>query len=696
LNKPKNNTSVLSLSNLNGVGPAMQKKLYDYGISNLRDLLFHLPARYEDRTKIIPIAQCRHGQRAVIEAKVEKCQSIFRGKRSMLVTLSDGSGFLTLRFFHFNKSQQSQFIQGASVRCFGEIRRGKGFEMIHPEYRILSNFNDDSVEEHLTAIYPTTEGIGQGRWRLWMQQALTQIRNIQFPELLPQDILDKNALPDLITCLETLHQPPPSTQVEMLNDGKHPAIRRLALEELLAHQISLRQVRLEHKKDIAPKLVAKKSLISKFKKQLGFKLTTAQERVITEIQNDLSAPHPMLRLLQGDVGSGKTVVAAISAIAAISKNFQVVIMAPTEILAEQHFKNFSNWFESFDFNIGWLSGSLGAKAKRETLANLISGDIHIMVGTHALFQDGVEYKKLGLCIIDEQHRFGVHQRLALREKGDIDNFGIPHQLIMTATPIPRTLAMSAYADLDVSVIDELPPGRKPVTTAVIAEERRHKVLERINAIVREGRQVYWVCPLVEESENLQCQAAEITAQTLSEVFPNLKIGLVHGRLKNAQKELVMQAFKAGDVDLLVATTVIEVGVDVPNANLMVIENAERLGLSQLHQLRGRIGRGADSGYCVLLYKSPLSETAKLRLNTMRETTDGFKISEKDLQIRGPGELLGTRQTGVMQLRIADILRDAHLIPDLHQYADNILANQPKHAKALMRRWLGDRMRYGMV
>jgi len=674
----------------------MQKKLGDYGIHNLRDLLFHLPARYEDRTKIIPIGQCHHGQRAVVEASVEKCQTLFRGKRSMLVTLSDGTGLLTLRFFHFNKSQQAQFSQGVTVRCFGEVRRGKGLEMIHPEYRILRDFADDSIEENLTSIYPTTEGIGQGRWRLWMQQALKHIRNIEFPELLPKEILDKNSLPDLISCLETLHQPPPNTQLEMLNTGKHPAIKRLALEELLAHQISLRQVRLELKRDKAPVLKSKKSLLSKFRKQLDFQLTKAQERVLVEIQKDLTMPHPMLRLLQGDVGSGKTVVAAMSALAAISKAYQVAIMAPTEILAEQHLKNFSTWFKDFDIKIGWLSGSLGAAAKRESLAALASGETNIIVGTHALFQEGVEYNKLGLCIIDEQHRFGVGQRLALREKGDIEQFGIPHQLIMTATPIPRTLAMSAYADLDVSVIDELPPGRKPVTTAVISEEKRHKVLERINSIVREGRQVYWVCPLVEESENLQCQAAEITAQTLSEVFPNLSIALVHGRLKNAQKDLVMQAFKAGDVDLLVATTVIEVGVDVPNANLMVIENAERLGLSQLHQLRGRIGRGADAGYCVLLYKSPLSETAKQRLNTMRETTDGFKISEKDLQIRGPGELLGTRQTGLMQLRVADILRDAHLIPDLHQYADQIIQNKPKHAQALMRRWLGERMRYGMV
>ena len=675
----------------------MAKKLHDYGINNLKDLLFHLPARYEDRTKIIPISQCNINQRAVIEASVETCQSVFRGKRSMVVTLSDGSGLLTLRFFHFSKQQQAQFTQGTTIRCFGEIRRGKkGLEMIHPEYKVLKDFAQETVEEHLTAIYPTTEGIGQGRWRLWMKQALTQIRTLQIPELLPSKLIANNNLPDLLSCLQILHQPPPETSVEQLNSGEHPAILRLSLEELLAHQISLRQVRLEHKRDKAPSLLAKKTLLDKFIQQLSFTLTNAQVRVLKEINADLVTPHPMLRLLQGDVGSGKTVVAAISALAALSKGFQVAIMAPTEILAEQHFKNFSAWFKNFDINIGWLSGSLGVKAKRDALSALASGETDILIGTHALFQEGVEYKKLGLCIIDEQHRFGVHQRLALREKGDIEKFGIPHQLIMTATPIPRTLAMSAYADLDVSVIDELPPGRKPVTTAVISEQKRHKVLERVNSIVRQGRQVYWVCPLVEESEHLQCQAAEITAQTLSEVFPNLSIALVHGRLKNSQKELVMQAFKAGEVNLLVATTVIEVGVDVPNANLMVIENAERLGLSQLHQLRGRIGRGADAGYCVLLYKSPLSDTAKLRLQTMRETTDGFKISEKDLLIRGPGELLGTRQTGLMQMRIADILRDAHLIPGLQDYADDILNNNPKHAQALVRRWLGDRLRYGMV
>ena len=675
----------------------MAKKLQDYGINNLKDLLFHLPARYEDRTKIIAISQCNINQRAVIEASVETCQSVFRGKRSMIVTLSDGSGILSLRFFHFSKQQQAQFSQGATIRCFGEIRRGKkGLEMIHPEYKVLKDLAHEPIAEHLTSIYPTTEGIGQARWRLWMKQALAQIASLQIPELLPNELIASNNLPDLLSCLQALHQPPTETSVEQLNSGQHPAILRLSLEELLAHQISLRQVRLEHKRDKAPSLLAKKSLHKKFIQQLSYTLTNAQVRVLKEINADLITPHPMLRLLQGDVGSGKTVVAAISALAALSKGFQVAIMAPTEILAEQHFKNFSEWFKKFDTNIGWLSGSLGAKAKREALSALASGETDILIGTHALFQEGVEYKKLGFCIIDEQHRFGVHQRLALREKGDIEQFGIPHQLIMTATPIPRTLAMSAYADLDVSIIDELPPGRKPVTTAVISEQKRHKVLERVNSIVRQGRQVYWVCPLVEESENLQCQAAEITAQTLTEVFPDLNIALVHGRLKNSQKELVMQAFKAGEVDLLVATTVIEVGVDVPNANLMVIENAERLGLSQLHQLRGRIGRGADAGYCVLLYKSPLSDTAKLRLQTMRETTDGFKISEKDLLIRGPGELLGTRQTGLMQMRIADILRDAHLIPGLQDYADNILANKPKHAQALVMRWLGDRLRYGMV
>lgn len=675
----------------------MVKKLNDYGIQDLKDLLFHLPARYEDRTRIIPISNCQHGQRAVIEAAIESSQTVFRGRRSLHVRISDDSGVMNLRFFHFSKQQATQFQKGETIRCFGEVKVGKnGLEMIHPEYRILNKNSQQEQEKHLTAIYPSTEGIGQGRWRLWMKQALTRIRTLEIPELLPQALLKNNDLYDLVSCLEILHQPPPETNVDALNSGQHPAVKRLAIEELLAHQISLRQVRLEQKKEMAPTLTPKKSLLDQFQKQLEFELTDAQKRVVSEIQSDLLQPHPMLRLLQGDVGSGKTVVAAFSALAAVSEGFQVAIMAPTEILAEQHKINFENWFVPLGIRIGWLSGSLGVVARRKVLAELADGTVDIIIGTHALFQEKVVYSKLGLCIIDEQHRFGVHQRLALREKTNAETDGIPHQLIMTATPIPRTLAMSAYADLDVSVIDQLPPGRKPVTTAVIAESRREEILQRIDSIVNEGRQVYWVCPLVEESENLQCQAAEITAQTLIKVFPHLRIALVHGRLKNIQKDLVMQAFKAGEVDLLVATTVIEVGVDVPNANLMVIENAERLGLSQLHQLRGRIGRGSEEGYCILLYKPPLSHTAKLRLQTMRKTTDGFKIAEKDLEIRGPGELLGTRQTGLMQLRIADLQRDAHLIPELHEFADNILQNQPKHAAALMRRWLGDRIRYGLV
>jgi ATP-dependent DNA helicase RecG len=675
----------------------MQKKLAGFGIHNLKDLLFHLPSRYEDRTRIVPIASCLPGQRAVIEARVELSETVFRGRRSLLVKVADDTGLLTLRFFHFSKQQQAQFEKGTVLHCFGEIRKGKsGLEMIHPEYRILREKDENTPAEHLTAIYPSTEGIGQGRWRLWMRQALGKIRKLEFPELMPEALLKDNDLPDLVSCLQILHQPSPDIDVDALNAGKHPAIRRLALEELLAHQVSLRQIRLEQKADPAPVLKADAKLLTAFREQLSFSLTAAQERVLKEIDRDLNQSHPMLRLLQGDVGSGKTVVAAMSALAAISNGFQVAIMAPTEILAEQHFSNFTNWFAPMGLRLGWLSGSLGVAAKRKVLAEIANGEVDVIIGTHALFQESVEYKKLGFCIIDEQHRFGVHQRLALREKSDVLKHGLPHQLIMTATPIPRTLAMSAYADLDVSVIDELPPGRKPVITVVIAETRRSEVLQRIESIVSKGRQVYWVCPLVEESEKLQCQAAEITAQKLAEIFPQLRIALVHGRLKSSQKDLVMQAFNTGEVDLLVATTVIEVGVDVPNANLMVIENAERLGLSQLHQLRGRIGRGADAGFCVLMYKAPLSDTAKLRLQTMRETTDGFKISEKDLQIRGPGELLGTRQTGLMQLRVADLIRDAHLIPELHTYADMLLNNHPKHAKALVRRWLGDRIRYGMV
>ena len=682
---------------LKGVGEALAIKLARLGVERISDLLFHLPLRYQDRTRLTPIGLLRAGHEAVVEGEVTASDIVKGRRRSLLIRLRDGSGILSLRFFHFSPAQQQQLRPGVIVRAFGEARAGAtGLEIYHPEYR-LSGGSETPVEEYYTPIYPTTEGLHQTRLRALTQQALRLLEQAPetLPDVIPDALRQRFQLPGLHASLQLLHQPPPDVDLEQLAHGLHPATRRLALEELLAHQLSLREVRLRIQADGAPELPSGRSLQTRFLAQLPFALTGAQRRVLEEIALDLARPAPMLRLVQGDVGSGKTVVAAMAALSALAGNCQAAMMAPTEILAEQHYRSFKAWFEPLGIEVAWLAGKLKGKARLDAKAAIADGRARMVVGTHALFQDDVHFQCLGLAIIDEQHRFGVHQRLALREKGEAGGL-TPHQLIMTATPIPRTLAMSAYADLDVSVIDELPPGRTPVKTVVVSDERRPEVVERIRNACSDGRQAYWVCTLIEESEVLQCQAAEVTREELTQALPELAVGLIHGRMKAAEKAEVMDAFKSGELDLLVATTVIEVGVDVPNASLMIIENPERLGLSQLHQLRGRVGRGSTESFCVLLYHPPLSKSSRERLGVMRETTDGFRIAEKDLEIRGPGEVLGTRQTGLAQMKIADLERDADQLERVTALAQALQGNAEVTA-VLVRRWLGEAAgRYGQV
>ena len=686
------------LTALKGVGPALEEQLTRLGIHTLTDLCFHLPFRYEDRSRVVTIGALRPMQPAVIEGVVTGSKVVFGRRRSMVVTLRDDTGQISLRFYHFSTAQKNQFSNGTRVRCYGEPRRGvTGLEIYHPEYQLPDQGQEVPTEDALTPVYPATEGVTQQRLRLLTTQLLELLREdrIDLPELLPESWCREWRLPALSDALLFLHQPPPDTNLAALAEGHHPAQKRLILEELLAHQLSLFKLRSQVKAEQAPAVVSDHSLCQQLLSALPFTPTSAQQRVTAEITEDIRQPHPMLRLVQGDVGSGKTLVAALAACDLLQAGYQVALMAPTEILAEQHLRNLDQWFEPLGIRTGWISGKLKGKARAQTLTEVAAGQTQLVIGTHALFQDDVEFARLGLVIIDEQHRFGVHQRLALKEKGGA---GLaPHQLIMTATPIPRTLAMSAYADLDTSVIDELPPGRSPITTVAISDQRRHEVIERVrNACRDSAAQAYWVCTLIEESEALQCQAAENAAEELKESLPELRIGLVHGRMKAAEKAAVMEAFKSHALDLLVATTVIEVGVDVPNASLMVIENPERLGLAQLHQLRGRVGRGSAKSHCVLLYKAPLSLTAKQRLQVMRDSQDGFYIAEQDLQIRGPGELLGTRQTGLQMLRVADLQRDADLLPQVQTMAAELWTQHPHAVEPLIRRWLGDAERFAQV
>ena len=695
----------MAIKELRGVGPQLSQKLSKLGINNLQELLFHLPLRYIDRTKITPIGSLQPLTDVVLEGQIRACDVVFGRRRSLVCKLQDNTGTTVLRFFHFSRAQQDRLIVGAKLRCYGEVRQGKyGLELYHPEYQHLDNNNPPNLEQTLTPVYPLTEGITQIRIRAFCRQALGLMDKHGIKELLPETLkqqLDGLLSFSLIDALRLIHSPPPGIELHRLATGEHPAQQRLAAEELIAHNLSLLKMRDKVQSQPAPSLTTNKQALSHFLDQLPFELTSAQQKVSQEIAADIYKPYPMLRLVQGDVGSGKTVVAATAAIQAIANGKQAALMAPTEILAEQHRINFEQWFKTMDISVAWLTGKVKGKAREVQLGRIADGSAQMVIGTHALFQDSVEFNDLGITIIDEQHRFGVHQRLALRNKGFGDNQTAqnslaPHQLIMTATPIPRTLAMSAYADLDCSIIDELPPGRTPVETAVLSNLRRNDIIERVRASCIEGRQAYWVCTLIEESDVLEAQAAEVTASELQLMLPELSIGLVHGRLKPREKLEIMNAFKAGEINLLVATTVIEVGVDVPNASLMIIENAERLGLSQLHQLRGRVGRGATQSHCVLLYSPPISANGSARLKTMRETNDGFVIAEKDLELRGPGELLGTRQTGDMQLQIADLQRDAHLLPQIKQAAELLIKQHPQSVDPLIDRWLGNNQQYSQA
>jgi ATP-dependent DNA helicase RecG len=690
-----NELSQVPVTTLKGVGAALAEKLAKVGLETLQDVLFHLPLRYQDRTRITPIGALRPGQDAVIEGVVAGVDVVMGRRRSLLVRLHDGSGGLSLRFFHFSQAQKDGMKRGTALRCYGEVRPGAtGLEIYHPEYRALSGNEPAPVEQTLTPIYPSTEGLTQQRLRTLSEQALARLGPQSLPDWLPLELARDYRLGALDEAIRYLHRPPPDADLDELAEGQHWAQRRLAFEELLTHQLSLQRLREQVRAQAAPALPVAKRLPQLFLQNLGFSPTGAQQRVGTEIAYDLSQREPMLRLVQGDVGAGKTVVAALAALQALEAGYQVALMAPTEILAEQHFINFSKWLEPLGIEVAWLAGKLKGKARASALERIADG-APMVVGTHALFQEEVRFPRLALAIIDEQHRFGVQQRLALRQKG-VDGRLCPHQLIMTATPIPRTLAMSAYADLDTSILDELPPGRTPVNTLVIADSRRIEVVERVRAACLEGRQAYWVCTLIEESEELTCQAAETSFEELTSALGELRVGLVHGRMKPAEKAALMDEFKRGELQLLVATTVIEVGVDVPNASLMIIENPERLGLAQLHQLRGRVGRGSAASHCVLLYHAPLSQLGRERLAIMRETTDGFVIAEKDLELRGPGEMLGTRQTGLLQFKVADLMRDADLLPAVRDAAQALLAHWPQHVSPLLERWLRHGQHYGQV
>ena len=706
----------IPVTDFKGVGPAVAEKLAGLGIRSAQDVLFHLPFRYQDRTRLTPIGALQPGSEAVVAGEVVFADVVVRRRRSLLVRVADGTGSLTLRFFHFSQTQIRQFERGARLQCFGEARRGPGMlEMVHPEYRMRGP--DDppgALDEALTPFYPATEGVQQGTLRRLAAQALALLDERAPRDWIPPALIANvggstaGTLPDLTEALRIAHRPPPTADVTALMDGLHPAHRRLALEELVAHRLGLRLLRTRVRRTRAPTIAPGAATARRLRASLGFTLTGAQRRVLEEIGANMAKGDPMLRLVQGDVGSGKTVVAALAAADVVEAGHQVALMAPTEILAEQHLLNFAAWFEPLGIDVGWLTGKLRPAQRRASIEAVATGRSRIVVGTHALFQRDIEFADLGLAIIDEQHRFGVHQRMALRNKGaagdGVDGNGggggaasQPHQLIMTATPIPRTLAMTAYADLDVSVIDELPPGRKPVVTVAIENGRRGEVIARVGSAIAEGRQVYWVCTLIEESESLQAEAAEDTLATLDEMLIGCRVGLVHGRMKPREKEATMQAFKACELDLLVATTVIEVGVDVPNASMMIIENAERLGLSQLHQLRGRVGRGSASSSCILLYQSPLSNNARERIGIMRETSDGFLIAEKDLDLRGAGEVLGTRQTGLAEFRIAELGRDDDLLEMVGEVADALLADHPESVQGLIRRWIGEeRKDYGAV
>ncbi|MBY0473858.1 MAG: ATP-dependent DNA helicase RecG [Nitrosomonas sp.] len=674
------------------VSASVQEKLSRLGIHSALDLILHLPIRYEDETHLFPIGDAPQGQTVQIEGVIVNNEVVVRPRRQLVCQVEDGSGILVMRFLNFYGSQIKTYAVGKRVRLLGEIRGGFfGIEMVHPKCRIVRE--GESLADSMTPVYATTAGLTQNILAKIIRQGLQDAQTVQaLTETVPEKIIRKYRLQGFSDSVLCLHRPSPEESIEALQTRTHPAWRRIKFDELLAQQLSMRLHYRQRRSRSAPVLQQKNRLTNQLLAQLGFELTSSQFKVYEEISRDLAIAYPMQRLLQGDVGSGKTIVAALAALQAIDNGFQAAIMAPTEILAEQHFVKLSAWFEPLGVQVAWLSGGLKKKQKQAALDKIISGTAQLVVGTHALFQVQVTFQQLGLAIIDEQHRFGVHQRLALRIKGAQSDL-MPHQLMMSATPIPRTLSMSYFADLDVSAIDELPPGRSPVVTKLIADNRRDEIIARIHRACQQGRQVYWVCPLIEESEALQLQTAVETFQHLRKTFPELNVGLVHGRLSQQEKAEVMLLFKQGKVQLLVATTVIEVGVDVPNASLMVIENAERMGLSQLHQLRGRVGRGSEASVCILLFQQPLSEIARKRLKVIFEYTDGFEIARQDLRLRGPGEFLGARQSGIPMLRFADLEQDGELLKAAQDSANEMLNNYPELAQRHIARWLGDKAEY---
>ncbi len=654
------------------------------GISNIESLLLHLPLRYFDETHITAIRDLRAGESAQVEGEITHTEVSYKPRKALIARLEDASGQLTLRFLHFYPSQITALKVGTKLRVHAEVRSGFfGYEMVHPTCKVVSD--NTVIAETLTPVYPTVAGLTQSSLRKAIRLAITQglLTHDVLAETLPASVYKNMQLPSFCASLQALHNPAPDADLQALHDKTTRHWQRLAFDELLAQQLSMRKHYARRRSVSAPKFAPSKHLVTALLKRLPFALTSAQQKVALEIEHDLTQPHPMQRLLQGDVGSGKTIVACMAALQGIESNWQVGLMAPTEILAEQHYRKMLTWLSPLNIKIAWLTGSQNKKERDAALAMIASGEAQLVVGTHALFQATVKFKNLGLAIIDEQHRFGVHQRLALRQKGQPE----PHQLMMSATPIPRTLSMSYYADLDVSVIDELPPGRTPIVTKLISDTRRDEILARVREACLQGNQAYWVCPLIEESEALQLVTANDTFALLQHEFPELKVGLVHGRMKPVEKQAAMAAFSAGELQLLVATTVIEVGVDVPNASLMVIEHAERMGLSQLHQLRGRVGRGATKSACILLYQNRLSDTARARLKVIYESNDGFAIAQADLHIRGPGELLGVRQSGVPMLKIADLERDVDLLEAAKKIADQLLQSHSAEVNQHLDRWL---------
>ena len=692
--------SAQGLRYLKGVGPKIAEKFGKLGLHQQRDLLFHLPLRYEDRTFVSPVGSLQPGRRFQIEAEVLHSSIRFqrrgRSRRVLAAKLADTTGLIAFRFFYFNANQQALLEKGNWLRCFGEVRLAQGeLEMIHPEMEVIDPESPPPLANTLTPVYPTTEGLHQLSIKRVMRQVIDKLQSEAVAETLPQSWLEQNGFPNFTRAMIDLHNPMSREDSKLITEAAHPAQHRFIVEDLAAHRLTLLERRSKIQARKNPVIDIDGSLAEQVKQNLPFSLTVAQDRVLQEILQDLSSGLPMIRLVQGDVGSGKTIVAALAAVPVVESGYQVALMAPTEILAEQHFQNLAQWLEPLGISVMCLLGADKGKKRTVKERQIAEGDVQVVVGTHALFQASVEFNRLGLIIFDEQHRFGVDQRLALQRK--TRDGEMAHQLIMTATPIPRTMAMSIYADLDYSQIDELPPGRKAITTSIVSEQQRASLIRRVAQSCEQGGQVYWVCTLVEESEALQCEAAEITYEKLKQQLPQLQVGLVHGRMKAIEKETAIEAFKGGRTQILVATTVIEVGVDVPNASIMIIENPERLGLSQIHQLRGRVGRGARESFCILLVKNALSEAARTRLDIIRSTQDGFVIAEKDLEMRGAGEVLGTRQTGEMSFRIADLMRDQKWFAQVNELA--AMLQQPEYQdqrEALLQNWIGERQEYSDV